>query len=65
MVSGFNTSPKLLSRILSGEAKLMVICEKDGLGLLSLLNAISLMKICKLSLCTVFSVSVVKKLFLF
>jgi oxalate decarboxylase/phosphoglucose isomerase-like protein (cupin superfamily) len=30
MVSGFNTSPKLLSRILSGEAKLMVICEKDG-----------------------------------
>jgi hypothetical protein len=31
--------------MLSGEARLMVIFEKEGLGLLSLLNAIYLMKI--------------------
>ena len=40
MVSGLSTSPKLLSRILSGDAKLIVIWENVGLGLLSLLIAI-------------------------
>jgi hypothetical protein len=43
MVSGFNTSPKLLSKMLSGDAKLMVIFEKLDFGLLnSLLIAIML-----------------------
>src|SRR5688572_3134173 len=37
MVSGFSTSPKLFSRMLSGEASPMVIFEKTGLGRLSLL----------------------------
>ena len=40
MVSGFNTSPKDLSRIESGDAKLMVIFEKADLGRLSFLIAI-------------------------
>jgi hypothetical protein len=37
MVSGFSTSPKLFSRMLSGEASPMVILENTGLGRLSLL----------------------------
>jgi hypothetical protein len=40
MVSGFNTSPKDLSRIESGDAMLMVIFEKEDFGRLSLLIAI-------------------------
>jgi hypothetical protein len=40
MVSGFNTSPKLFSRILSGEASPIVIFENVGLGRLSLFIAI-------------------------
>jgi hypothetical protein len=37
MVSGLRISPKLLSRMLSGEAKPIVILENVGLGRLSLL----------------------------
>jgi hypothetical protein len=37
MVSGFNTSPKLFSRMESGEANPIVIFENVGLGRLSLL----------------------------
>jgi hypothetical protein len=40
MVSGFNTSPNDLSRMESGEAKLMVIFEKVDFGRLSFLIAI-------------------------
>jgi hypothetical protein len=40
MVSGFKTSPKDLSRMESGDARLMVIFENDDLGRLSFLIAI-------------------------
>jgi hypothetical protein len=39
MVSGFNTSPLDLRRIVSGEARLIVILEKFDFCLLSLLKA--------------------------
>jgi hypothetical protein len=37
MVSGFRISPKLFSKMLSGEARPIVILENVGLGRLSLL----------------------------
>jgi hypothetical protein len=43
MVSGFNTSPALRCKIVSGEAKLIVIFEKFDFTLLSFLKAIFLL----------------------
>ena len=43
MVSGFNTSPLLRCRIVSGDAKLIVIFEKFDFTLLSFLKAILLL----------------------
>jgi hypothetical protein len=50
MVSGFNTSPKLFSKMESGEARPIVIFENVGRGRLSLLlKAINLFTVYNLN----------------